>query len=384
MTGLLENDPYGCFVGAPVVVPGAPGGIAIAIKDNIDIAGLPTGAGLGRSGSIAVQDAAVIRLLRGAGATLIGKTRMDEAALGGTGENPHHGRTENPRVPGCSPGGSSGGSAAALAAGYCSAALGTDTLGSVRIPAAYCGLVGLKPTRGRLPLDGIVPLSRTLDHLGIIAESVDVAARTLALIIGPSCEGDRGPPRVGVPDALDVVATDPEVRAAFGTTMRRLAAGGWFVERCRVPDWDPAKTRRAGLLLLEAEGAVEYEGLLTADDPALSAGLRKLLLFGRDCGTGRLVNALHVLRYAAIGLRQVLRAYDLLALPTVPAPAFAWADGAPANQADLTALPNFGGQPAVSVPRALPDGRPWGLQLIGHCGADWPLLDAARAVEAMA
>lgn len=383
MAGWSENDPHGCFVGAPVTLAGTPGGMAIAVKDNIDVAGLSTGAGLGRAGPVTEQDAAVVRILRGAGVTLIGKTRLDEAALGGTGDNPHHGRTANPCMPGCSPGGSSSGSAAAVAAGLCPAALGTDTLGSVRIPAAYCGLVGLKPTRGLLPMAGVVPLSRTLDHVDILANSVDLAAQVLALLTGPASQRGHGLLRVGVPDALDAVAVEPALVAAFEATMRRLAAVGWTVERCAVPGWHPAATRRAGLLLLEAEGAVEYAGLLATDDRALSAGLRALLTFGRDCGTGRLVRALHVLQDATTGLCRALKTHEVLATPTVPAPAFAWADGAPDHQADLTALPNFGGQPAISVPGTLPDGRPWGLQLIGRAGAEWRLLEAARTVEAL-
>ncbi len=378
------DDPFGCFVGAPVVLSGQPGSLTVAIKDNIDVAGLPTGAGLGRPGRVAERDALLVHRIRAAGFTVIGKTRMDEIALGATGENAHHGRTENPRCPGRSPGGSSSGSAAAVAAGYCTAALGTDTLGSVRIPAAYCGLVGLKPTRGLLPMAGIVALSWTLDHAGIIAGSVETTARVLAALAGPVPDKSDGPLRIGVPDVLDTMEMDPATWRIFQQTLRRLEAQGWPVLPCHVSAWDPSATRRAGLLLLEAEGAVAHEALISADDPAMSPAIRRLLLFGRDCGTGRLVRALRLLREVADGLQRVLRDHDLLALPTVPAPAFNWVDGAPANQADLAAVANFGGYPAISVPiGAVPDGRPVGLQLIGQSGADWRLLDAARIVEAL-
>ncbi len=384
MTGMPLNDPFGCFVGAPTVMQGRPGRPVVAVKDNIHVAGLPTGAGLGRPGTLAKRDAAVVQRLREDGCTLIGKTRMDEIALGATGDNAHYGRTENPRVPGRSPGGSSSGSAAAVAAGYCDAALGTDTLGSVRIPAAYCGVVGLKPTRGRLSTEGIVPLSWTLDHVGIIGSSADAVVQVLVVLGGPWPSGPGEPLRVGVPDVLDTVDVDPETMRLFQNTLSALKACGWSVERCHVPGWDPAANRRAGLLLLEAEGACIYESLLSSEDPALSPAVRRSLMFGRDCGTGRLVRALRSLRDTASGLDQVLRGQDLLALPTVPAPAFAWASGAPPNLADLTALPNYGGHPAISLPiGSVPDGRPVGLQLIGRLSTDGRLLDAARSIEAL-
>ncbi|GAC1338968.1 MAG: amidase [Acetobacteraceae bacterium] len=359
----------------------------MAVKDNIDVAGLPTGAGLGRPGPVAAQDALVVGRLRAAGVTLLGKTRMDELALGASGANAHHGRTQNPRCPGHSPGGSSGGSAAAVAAGYCDAALGTDTLGSVRIPAAYCGLIGLKPTRGLLPMQGIVPLSWSLDHPGLIASSASTAARLLAALVGPGPGPGSGPEaadgllRVGVPDVLDAMTLDPATRTLFDRALDRMTERGWSVARCRVADWQPIAIRRAGLLLAEAEGAEAHAALLD-DDPALSPSIGALLRYGRDCGTGRLVRALRTLREAADGLRQALREHDVLALPTVPAPAYAWTDGPPADQADLVAPANFGGHPAISVPiGTAPDGRPIGLQLIGACGTDWRLLRAAQAIE---
>ena len=369
-------DRFGCFVGAPVLQAGRPGALAVAVKDNIDMAGLPTRAGLGGPGVMPAGDAPVVAALRQAGFGLLGKAKMNEAAFGGTGDNPHHGRTENPHVPGHSPGGSSSGSAAAIAAGLCAAALGTDTLGSVRIPAAYCGLVGLKPSAGLLPVAGVVPLSWTLDHVGIMGATVADVAQVLA-VFAPRPAAATGL-RVGVPDPLPGVedATLAACRAALDRT-------GWHTEPCTIGTWDLAATRRAGLLVIEAEAAVIHAALLDADDPAMSAELRRMLRYGRDCGSGRLVRALRVLRDAAAGLDQALQRYDLIATPTVPSPAFAWTDLAPASQGELVALANFGGHPAISVP-VVPgaDGRPIGLQLTGRRGADWLVLDAAAQIEA--
>lgn len=381
----FENDPFGCFVGAAFEQRGAPGGLNVAIKDNIDVAGVPTGAGLGRAGGIPNADAEIVRRLRNASCTLLGKTRMDEIAFGATGENAHWGRTENPAAPGHSPGGSSAGSAAAIAAGYCVAALGTDTLGSVRIPAAYCGLVGLKPSRGLLPMSGITPLSETLDHPGLMARSAAMASRVLAMLTPDRRDegASNHAPRLAVPDALEQAELDPGIRARFEDALRRRVAAGWRVERCRIPGWDPAATRRAGLLVIEAEAAVTYETLLQTGDPALSPPIRRMLEFGRDCGTARLVRALRTLREAAAGFDAVLRGCDAVAMPTVTAPAFRWGEKPPPNQADLTAPANFGGHPAISAPlEALSDGRPCGLQLVGALGTDFRLLNFAEAFAA--
>jgi aspartyl-tRNA(Asn)/glutamyl-tRNA(Gln) amidotransferase subunit A len=152
-------------------------GIPVGLKDNIDVAGVPTTNGFG-GGPLRIpgEDAAVTRHLRDAGVVILGKLAMHEGALGATTDNPHHGRTHNPFRYSHSPGGSSGGSGAAVAAGLCCAALGTDTGGSVRIPASWCGVVGLKPSYGLISTRGVVPLSHRLDHVGPLTRTVADAA----------------------------------------------------------------------------------------------------------------------------------------------------------------------------------------------------------------
>ena len=156
-------------------------GIPIGIKDNIDVAGVPTSNGFGGSHAAASRDAEVVRRLRAQGAVILGKLNLQEGALGVVNDNPHHGRTHNPFREGYTPGGSSGGSAAAVAAGLCAAALGTDTGGSVRIPAAYCGQVGLKPSYGRVSTRGVVPLSLRLDHVGPLARTVIACTKSMPI-----------------------------------------------------------------------------------------------------------------------------------------------------------------------------------------------------------
>ena len=380
---MIVKDRFGCFIGAPVAQPGKEGRPSIAVKDNMDMVGLPTGAGLGQPAPVARHDAPVVERLRAAGFTLIGKTRMDELALGAAGDNAHHGRTDNPRVPGESSGGSSSGSASAVAAGLCVAALGTDTLGSVRIPAAYCGIVGLKPSQGVLPLQGVVPLSWTLDHVGLLGRSTAAVAAVLDLFLPRPPETLIGQPFwVGIPTVLDTLPTPPLWTRLFTEAVRALAGFGWVAAPCDVPGWQPGETRRAGLLVIEAEAAVTHEALLADDASALSPAIRRMLAFGRDCGTGRLVRVTQTLRRASNGITQALQGVDALLLPTVPGPAH-WADCAPpADAADLVAPANFGGHPAISIlAGCLPDSRPFALQLIGRHGDDWRLMDAAGVVE---
>jgi aspartyl-tRNA(Asn)/glutamyl-tRNA(Gln) amidotransferase subunit A len=307
-------DRFGCFVGAPMLQAGRPDALVVAVKDNIDMAGVPTRAGFGGAGVVPASDAPVVAALRQAGFGLLGKAAMNEAAFGGTGDNPHSGRTENPRVPGHSPGGSSSGSAAAVAAGLCGAALGTDTLGSVRIPAAYCGLVGLKPSAGLLPVDGVVPLSWTLDHVGIMGASVAAVAELLAVFaMRPEAEAGL---RVGVPDALPGVAA--ETLAACRAALERT---DWRKGPCAIGGWDLGATRRAGLLVIEAEAAVIHAAVLESGDPAMSAELQRMLQYGRDCGSGRVVRALRVLRDAAAGLdRRWSVTISLRCRPSLPRP----------------------------------------------------------------
>ena len=364
------SDPFGACVGTPVLEPGT--GPILAVKDNVDVQGLPTRAGLGGPGHLAQADAPIVARLRAAGWRILGKTRMDEAALGASGDNPHHGRTLNPAAPAHSPGGSSGGSASAVASHLADAAIGTDTLGSVRIPAAYCGLLGLKPSRNLLPMDGIVPLSPTLDHAGLLTRDLPTLA-TLLQTFTPQPTA-KPPGRIGVP-RLDPIQITPETKSAIATALARLQAAGWIVEPCTLPAWDPEPTRRAALLLIEAEGALIHAPLLDPANPAMSPQTRQMLTFGRDSGASRLVRSIQALRQAEAALLEALDRYDLLALPTVPAPAFPWSDPPPPHQAIFAALANWPGAPALSIPLPSPN-LPLAIQLIARPGDDWRLLDA--------
>src|SRR5512143_953484 len=210
-------------------------GMPISIKDLVDVAGQPTtAASRVRAEHIASHDAPVVRRLRDAGAVLIGKTNLHEFALGTTSEESAFGAVHNPHDVSRSAGGSSGGSAAAVATGMGLASLGSDTGGSIRIPAAACGIVGLKPSLGEVPTDGVVPLSGTLDHVGPITRSVMDAAQMWAVIAG------RMMPRIEVlsPSALRLGALgdyftallSSDVRAAFDEALEQLRSTGMSIE----------------------------------------------------------------------------------------------------------------------------------------------------------
>jgi aspartyl-tRNA(Asn)/glutamyl-tRNA(Gln) amidotransferase subunit A len=365
---------------------GALAGVPFAVKDNLDVADLPTSAGIGvLRGTMPERDAVAVLRMRGADAVPLGKTNMDEAALGATNDNPHFGRCRNPHRLEFTPGGSSGGSAAAVAAGLAAAALGSDTLGSVRIPASYCGCAGFKPTRGSIPTAGLMPLSASLDEIGVLARSVGDCAAVFEAIRDAG-SGTGGPrtgalvrARVGVLTGLDVA---PEIAAAVVRAAEALAASGCAVGDCDLAGIDPGRVRRAGLLIAEAEGARVHARLLSDPASGISQRLREALSYGAAQAPERIAQARAVLHEARHSLDALFASVDLLLLPTTPQTAFAFASPAPSSQADFTALANAGGMPALSLAAGLSsEGLPLGVQLVGARGADALVLEAGRACE---
>jgi len=365
---------------------GALAGVPFAVKDNLDVAGLPTSGGIGAlKQTMPERDALAVARLRSAGAVPLGKTNMDEAALGATNDNPHFGRCRNPHRLEFTPGGSSGGSAAAVAAGLAAAALGSDTLGSVRIPASYCGCAGFKPTRGSIPTAGLMPLSASLDEIGVLARSVGDCAAVFEAIrdAGSSTAGSRSlvRARVGVLAGLDVA---PEIAAAVARTAVVLKASGCVVGDCDLAGIDPGRVRRAGLLIAEAEGARVHARLLSDPASGISQSLREALAYGAAQAPERIAQARAVLHEARQGLDALFASVDLLLLPTTPQTAFAFTSPAPSSQADFTALANAGGMPALSLAAGLSsEGLPLGVQLVGARGADALVLEAGHACEAV-
>ena len=402
--------------------PGALYGAALGCKDIVETAGLrTTGGSRQRLEHVPRRDATCWARLRAAGAVCLGKTNTHEFAAGTTSENDWFGPVRNPHDPGRVAGGSSGGSAAAVAAGCCAAALGTDTGGSVRIPAACCGVVGFKPTYGRVSRAGVFALSWSLDHVGVLACSVRDAALVLRVMAGPdpadATTADWAafpPPRPGAPDRLGrprpgglrglrlgvpwswleeagptAPATGglpvaPEVAAAFERALGALRDLGGEIVPVELGGADFATA--VNRLLALPESAAYHAADLDGRPEGFGARIRPRLLGGRLLPAeaylqGQRLRSLLCRRYAdAVAQAGV----HLIATPTLPRPAPAI--GAPSTEAlallRFCAPWNVVGWPAASLPCAPgPSGLPCGLQLCAPPGADAALLGAAAAAE---
>ncbi len=368
-------------------------GVPLAIKDNFDVAGMPTSVGLAaRRGRIAAEDASAVARLRGAGAVLRGKTGLDEAAFGTIGQNAHYGDVGNPVHAGRVSGGSSAGAAAAVAAGHALAALGSDTLGSIRIPAAFCGLVGFKPTFGELSTRGLAPALRRLDCPGVLARCVPDAVLLLRALAGYDAGDPRmrarrvplalpdwepGALRVGVVSDLEALGVEVEVIEAFRAALLRAGGtlGGAQPVALDLAPLQVAASRRAALLLMEAEILAVHGDDLDGASPRL----RALLDYARDKSAVDYVRADRRLDAHVVQVRRLFERFDVLVLPTVPMPPPTAGGEEPANLADLSALASLAGCPALSLP--LPGGT--GLQLVGPRGSDLRLLELGEILAAV-
>jgi aspartyl-tRNA(Asn)/glutamyl-tRNA(Gln) amidotransferase subunit A len=365
-------------------------GIPVAIKDNIDVAGMATTDGTWQfRDRIAGSDAACVARLRAGGAVLIGKLNMHEGALGATTDNPFWGRCDNPSLPGHTPGGSSGGSGAAVAAGLAVLSLGTDTMGSVRIPAAYCGVWGLKPTPGVIATSGLSHLSWTLDTIGPLAASAAGLRAALDAMRGEASpihdgsdaragDGTGRTVVLGLPDAALLAGCTSPVRDAFEALLARLPTRGISTRPVAIGPWDPGRARRAGLLVSEAEGGFLLGAELDKGTDGFSETYRALLTYGRTASAERLAGAYWLLRTIRTATLEALDTVDAILMPTAPQTAFPHGTPAPADQADLTALANIAGCPALAFPLpASDDTAPTSAQLLGRPLSEHRLLSIA-------
>lgn len=343
---------------------GALAGVPVAVKDNFDVAGVPASLGIAGRRRVAETDAAVVLRLRGAGAVMIGKTAMDTLAWSMTGQARGFPACENPAVPGCLPGGSSGGSAAAVAAGIVPLAVGSDTAGSTRLPAAWCGVVGLKPSFGAVPLVGCAPLAPSLDCAGILSRSVRDCRLALDVLADG---GEQAAPsralRVGVPSGWD------ELRA------RLLEAGHSLVEL-------PGTWRASGIgAILAAEFAAAWQDDLAADLELLDDPIRDGIAAGAAVPTSEYLRARAACEAEEQRARAVFGDVDVLALPTCDLVAPLLGEPVPVVEASRhTRAFNAYGWPAISIPYGRADGKPVGLQLVAPHGRDAWLLHCAEAI----
>jgi len=388
-------------------------GVPIAIKDLIDIKGVPTtAASRVREGHLASADAPVITHLRNAGAVLIGKTNLDEFAFGTTSENSAFGLVRNPIDSTRTPGGSSGGSAVAVATGMALAALGTDTGGSIRIPAAACGIVGVKPTIGEISTEGVVPLSRTFDHLGPFARTVGDAWLVYRALLGKSDAtantGGADPPvspkprsgeggsgsakgmRLGIPRGYLTDLLDADVRARFDEAVVALRGAGAQTRDVNVPH--AATTPAVYIHIHSSEGATYHARTLDTHADRYTPVVRRRLEVGRYVLAQDYVRAMEGREVLRRDVDAALGDCDALILPTLPiaAPPIG-AESVMVNAKEepvralmlrLTQLFNVTGHPAISLPCGVTSqGLPIGLQMVGHRGQTEALLSTAHRVE---
>jgi Asp-tRNA(Asn)/Glu-tRNA(Gln) amidotransferase A subunit family amidase len=356
--------------------PGDPGdplyGVPVGVKDIFNVDGLPTKAGSELPAeAFEGAPATAWERLAGAGALALGKTVTTEFAYYAPGP------TRNPHDPGHTPGGSSSGSAAAVAAGECPLALGTQTAGSVIRPAAFCGVVGFKPTVGRIPTDGVVPFAPTVDHVGLFAQ--DLAGIRVAAAVccddWATVPAPREPPTVGVPSEAYLGMADPVAREAFEAQLDRLSAAGITVERTDALA-DPEGLIDSHLTLISAEMALTHRerGWYPAYADRYAPTTREFLDEGDAVTAGELGAARSDRVQRADRLSDLMadRGIDCWVTPAAPGPAPAGIDdtGDPSMNVPWTNV----GFPAVTVPAGAVDGLPLGLQCVAAPGRDEDLL----------
>jgi aspartyl-tRNA(Asn)/glutamyl-tRNA(Gln) amidotransferase subunit A len=372
-------------------------GLPVSLKDLFDVAGETTRAGskILADAPPATADAPAVARLRAAGAIFVGRTNMVEFAFGAVGLNPHYGTPKNPwdRKAGRVPGGSSSGAAVAVADGMCVMGLGSDTRGSIRQPAALCGIAGFKPTARRVPREGAFPLSYTLDSVGPLAASIACCAAYDAVLAGEAQAGLPELPARGlrllVPRSSALEDLDAEVARAFESALAALSRAGAVLEERKVPAFDRQAEyfRNGGFAAAEAYSIHRSREARFAEyDPRVA---RRVVL-GRDIAGWEIVE-LGLLRGAYLREVGALAApFDAFVMPTAPcvAPTIAEADASDEAYFRLnarilrnTGLINFLDGCAATVPCHPPGSAPVGLSVCGTAMTDRHVLAAARAVE---
>ena len=392
-------DDLDAFVPGPrCTVQGAAGGtlsgLSFAVKDLIDVAAWPTGGGnpdWPRAHPVPGQHAWVVRTLLAAGASVVGKTITDEVSLGILGENAHDGTPVNPRAPDRVPGGSSSGSASVVAAGMCDFALGTDSGGSVRVPASFCGLYGIRPTHGRIDFSGITVQSPSADTCGWLARDAATFARVSEVLCG-------GPLPATLPTRL-LIATDAwgfadeAVQQALAPMLERLARVIGERRDVLLAPQDLSVWQRAQRILQSSESWKTFEPWLDQYNPRFAFSVARNLVMGSMITDAERSAAALMRSEARARLRHLLTDATLtggaiLCLPTTPFPAPR--KGLPNSElaflreriSCLTSHGGLTGVPQVSLPGADVEGAPVGLSIVGPHGSDLDLMAVARAFEA--
>ena len=370
-------------------------GVPVAVKDLMHVKGYPLTCGTrATEGKESARDAEVIGKLRQAGALVIGTTNLHELAYGVTSANEHFGAVQNPTSPGHVPGGSSGGSGAAVAAGLAAIGVGTDTGGSIRIPAACCAVAGFKPSHDAVSRNGCWPLADTLDHIGPLTRNIADAALAFEAMAGlpPGCISGKTieRPRLVRPTPYFYDQLDPAVRSHMEAVLERLSAAGASLAERRVEGIEYAPAVQ--FMTLCAEACQSNWELLSKRGNRISSDVRVRLEIGQFIGAIDYIKAQRLRRWLRENLIGALKDADVMVLPTLPISiprlGVRTIDIAgrsmplPAAMTRLTGPFNSAGMPAASIPCGEGDaGLPVSLQLVGRPGADATVLAVARWAE---
>jgi Asp-tRNA(Asn)/Glu-tRNA(Gln) amidotransferase A subunit family amidase len=396
-TGAARRDRLGCFwaldeertlrdaarIDELVARGGDPGplaGFAVVVKDCFDVEALPTTGGVAAERRrIAQADAAIVAALRRAGALVLGKAAMHQLAWGMTGQAPRFATCRNPLDPTRMPGGSSSGCAAAVAASVAAIAIGTDAGGSVRAPAAWCGVVGFKPTLGSVALDGCLPMTPSLDTGGIFARSVDDVRRVFAVVARSAGRGARSKRRLRVGVAESFFDGDEVVATACRRALDAWAGAGAVVTPMTL-EWP----RRLLGPIYAAEFASEWGAAVDGEPELYGEDVRAGVTVGRAVAAVEYVRARRAVESLRPELEGALGKLDVVATPTVPILPPHLAEPDPVAIAGRNTRPFNGlGWPAASIPCGSANGLSIGLQLAGRPGRDLELLAAAAELEAV-
>jgi len=382
------------FVPGPALrIAGAPrgplAGLTFAAKDLFDVAGHPTGGGnpdWARQHPVPTRHAWAVQRLLDAGATLIGKTVTDEVSLGILGENPFDGTPLNPKAPDRVPGGSSSGSASAVAQGLCDVALGTDTGGSVRVPASFCGLYGIRPTHGRLDLTGMMAQAPSSDTTGWFARDPKTFARVSEVLLGEPIPASLPTRLVVAVDAFGFA--DAETAAALGPMVRKLSA---LVKEVREDLLAPpglSVWARAQRTLQPYEAWLTFKDWIDRDNPRFAFSVARTLVLASTIPESERQWAAMMRAEACARLAWLLPPGTILCMPTTPFPAppkglsLATLEPLRARIGCLASQGGLTGVPQVSLPGGAVDGLPVGLSILGARGSDTVLVAVAKAMEA--
>ncbi|TAL81356.1 MAG: amidase [Candidimonas sp.] len=373
-------------------------GLPISIKDLFDVAGETTHAGsvVLKGSAPAVRNAVIVQRLMDAGAVIVGRTNMSEFAFSGLGLNPHYGTPSSPwdRATGRIPGGSSSGAGVSVADQMAAAAIGTDTGGSVRIPSAFCGLAGFKPTAARVSTQGALPLSWTLDSIGPLAASVRCCAILDAILAGESCPNLAPPPlrqlRFAVASSLVLDGADQHVRTSFQMALDTFKAQGAQIEEVELPEFEQLAyiNRQGGFACAEAWA---WHRKILADrakayDPRVSSRIAR----GESMSAADYIELLQIRPQWIASVEQRIAPYDALLMPTTPVIAPAIKDLQESNDAYFAAnglilrnptLINFLNGCALSIPCHAVDTAPVGLMIAGAANCDQHVLSVGLALE---